>query len=211
MSDDDQRWPYAGMKAFAPPQSGERKFVDLDWGKPYLTSYYVTGFKLAADATVDAATEAVGHPDWYFYPAAFLYRHYIELSLKRLISHATMLIDGKAAQPHGHTLLELWKQLRPYLQQLAGNANPEPADSVEGVVREFHEIDKSGQEFRYETTIIKRKPIETKESLDKAPRRIDLKHLKETMDRVDGFFDGCYGWIDHMLETDRDMRRSWGP
>ncbi|MBV6516366.1 MAG: hypothetical protein HPKKFMNG_02032 [Planctomycetes bacterium] len=197
MSEQDSRWPQKGMKAFAPSGDWKRD-ADLDWGKPHVEYYYIDGFKEAGDAVVDAALATGHHTDKFLYPAAFLYRHFIELFLKELHVVASELINSKAEKPAGHFLLPLWQTLRPLIEASSPGQETDTLDFVESVIREFHEVDESGQEFRYSVTRLRDKTI--KESLDKAPRKIDLGNLKATMNRMDGFFNGCIDYMGDRLK-----------
>lgn len=199
MTDRELPWPKPGTKAFAPPPDGERKFVFLDW-PPYShdPSYYADAFKLGADAVVRAAEQGAEHPDRYFYTAGFLYRHFIELSLKQCIQIGSELHEDAQREPFGHNLQALWKDARRYIKLTWPEGPTEDLDAAEQIILEFDQVDHTNEEFRYPVT------RDGRASLANAPRHLDLNNLKSRMDEMSSFFMGAMLGMDHELEVKRD-------
>jgi hypothetical protein len=84
--------------------------------------------------------------------------------------------------------------MNPVLQQRL-SADREPLLAVERAVLEFHKIDATGQEFRYS------KLKSGKDSLSSVPKTIDLLVLRDVMDGVYNFLDGCGGQIDAAVDA----------
>lgn len=199
MPDRELPWPKPGTKAFAPPPDGERKFVFLDWPPRDLgPGYYATAYKIGADAVVAAAERDSGHPDMYFYTAGFLYRHFIELSLKECILIGSELHDNERKAAHGHDLDKLWRLVRQYLEKTWPDAPTEDCDAAGQIIMEFDQVDPTNEEFRYPVT------NRGSKSLEKAPRRLDLGNLKARMEELDSYFTGAIDGMAHQLDYRRD-------
>ena len=129
----------------------------------------VHGYRLAARLVIDRIRERSSEQSFLFYPAVFLYRHTIELMLKRLIltfdnpsvrritgegqradEYWALLTRGKKA----HSLKWLWEQVRSAAQAL-GDAIV-PPDRIQGInfyIQQINEIDPGSVSFRYTTEI----------------------------------------------------------
>jgi hypothetical protein len=90
--------------------------------------------------------------------AAFLFRHYLELSLKNIVLAGRFLTQEGQNAPHkdaipawGHKLSELWKLvLRDAKTKMqAGDWNNYDVEFVEKCIAEFDGIDPHGLAFRY--------------------------------------------------------------
>jgi hypothetical protein len=116
-------------------------------------------YKLAADALVERALSKHEAQEIH-YPIIFLYRHSLELYLKAMLKQPP-------ADHDLNTLIEL-------LQREAGKQVP---SWIEGRVRDFHEIDRQSDAFRYAT------------GPDCDELWVDLHRLKAVMDRLAAAFD----------------------
>jgi hypothetical protein len=93
----------------------------------YALSYYE-----AAQKVIDASLLEFKHwPDLAFFPAAFLYRHYLELKLKQIL----LCWDR---EPKGHDLEKLWVDVR----ELVGRfwPNSEELEAAEKCILSFHTL-----------------------------------------------------------------------
>ena len=189
---DEVRWPTKGDEAFV-PGTDRRTLVELDWFRALASDDAIaTGFKAAADRVVESLTtsDTPRHPDQFFFPVAYLYRHYIELSLKYIIRGGQELglvtIDSKELT--GHNLHVLWNKARAVLEALWPKAPRDDLVPVEQVILEFHKMDRTGQEFRYARS------RNGCRHLENAPKLVDLANMKDVMDRLSNFLEGCgYG------------------
>ena len=93
LDDFDIPWPRPGLTAFA-PSSNRSTAAYLKWFGMGTTKGYAEGFKMAIERIVStlATSGHYGHPDRFFYPVAFLARHYFELMLKHVIIRASALL-----------------------------------------------------------------------------------------------------------------------
>jgi len=165
----------------------------LEYAKYFTTDALLAeAFKKSADAILSQIeTGRISeHPDVYFFPVNYLYRHAIELYLKHLIQYGIQLNileeDGKLAGMMGnHELYPLWNKTRIVLEEVWPEGNKNDLKNVERLIQEFHEVDKSGQNFRYT------KDKNGNSTTEKLPERVDLKALRETCDGLFRFFDGC--------------------
>jgi len=87
--------------------------------------------------------------DLVAFPIAFLYRHYLELSLKALIMDAGCLLDRPQDPGHSHALLDLWRKLRPLLEEISPGESPGFLDRSEQLISEFETLDLGSYSFRY--------------------------------------------------------------
>ena len=132
--------------------------IDLAWSHDW--GGYILGYKEAADRLVVSITE--DHFDPLVYPIIFLYRQYLELSLKHLLK---LMRDLQKAQGEfiseetqasdkelfgGHDLVKLWKKVREAIEDLWSDHEDMAANvDIEARIREFSLIDHNSQSFRY--------------------------------------------------------------
>lgn len=148
------------------------------------THLYKHGYKLAADMLCRKALDEYPVHTLIF-PIVFLYRHYIELSLKEVVLDASRFITDVSPTDPKHDLGTLWENARGILPVVWPGAQPAQIDAVEACITEISEHDPRAMAFRY--------PLDTKgnphlEKLDS----IDLQNLMEVMDRIGNFLD-CLG------------------
>ena len=136
---------------------------------------------------VRRASENTEHPDKYFCPAAYLYRHYLELALKGIIQEGAKLTKVSVPRRllHKHDLQARWNKARTVIFSVWPDGDASQLNTTEAVVLDFHKADNSGQAFRY--TVDKK----DERHLSDLPRVITLDQLAETMDEVHRILDGC--------------------
>lgn len=160
------------------------------------------GFKDAADQIVSALTsgEIPGPPDRFFYPVAYLYRHFIELTLKDILRDAVKLgltqVDDCVMKRHN--LHRLWNPARAALATFWAGADRAPLDAAERIVLQFHHLDRSGQETRYATT------TDGAPHLTKAPAEVDFVNLREVVGRLCRFLKVCSYGLDGAVAAQDD-------
>ena len=150
------------------------------------------------------------HPDMYFFPIAYLYRHGIELFLKKLIRHGiqlqTLREDKKLKKTMvDHNLYPLWNKVRIVLEKVWPNGDKNDLKNVERLIQEFHNIDPSGQSLRYP------KDKTGKLTTEQLPASVDLKLLRNTCDGLFNFFEDCYDGLSEAIDGQNDMRHYYGP
>jgi hypothetical protein len=168
-----------------------------DWSR------YAVGYKNAADmiaarlVKLDRVTEAA------CLPALFLYRHYVELSLKGMLLDAGELLNQDELAPKDHSLTPLWLLLRRRIGKIQATNSEDWLDRAEVLIREFDQLDRSSFTFRY--------PV-NKSGVPNLPfsHKVDIKHFRDVMDELEMVMDGIGGWLDANVETKRDMEAEFG-
>ena len=117
------------------------------------------------------------------YPILFVYRHAIELAMKWIL---TMYGGYGANDIAHHDLWQLWKLCREVIDT-AGDGNGS-SDTVEPIIKEMHDLDKSALAFRY--------GIDKNNNPPKLPEGLyDLENIRDVMTGVGHFFDGTDGML----------------
>jgi hypothetical protein len=145
------------------------------------------GYKEAGDATVERALSPHAIKDALVFPIVFLYRQYIELSLKQSI--AAFGSDESAKQVwKTHNLIDLWNYYKEILVTFDIWSHKEADRSVELCIQEFSNVDPKSDAFRY--------PFDTKgQPLALSIGRLDLRVLRDTIRSLDGYFSGCFSYL----------------
>jgi hypothetical protein len=196
-------WPKKGSKLFV--DGGEyHEFSHFGWGSVDTQFYgYMEGYKKSADELIDLAVNSgdIKTLDTYIFPICFLYRQYLELAMKYIfIKYSGWDKDKKisAIKDVNHNLLRIWNKIKPIILEETTKEEKEDIEAVEDYISQFNIFDKSSFTFRYPIT----KELDgvlTKE------RRINLINLKERMDELYCFFDGCTGKLDEISEYKAEM------
>lgn len=109
---------------------------------------YADGYKRAADLLV-RHLETTYDVNTVVYPILFLYRQYIELSLKDMIRDGSFLNYRRARPPFVHELENLWKQARDIIKKHLSNIPAGDLDRIESLIGEFSKLDPTSAAFRY--------------------------------------------------------------
>lgn len=193
-------WPKPGDKLFdfARDSHNNACLSRPSWGK-YARSYY-EGARGLAEAVW--AEPHIVYLDSAIYPIAFLYRHYIELSLKWLIYLLRSLESNERSIPNNtHDVHTLWQESRRLLIQ---HFHPDEVPGLlgmDGCIDDLKQHDPTSFAFRYPTD---RQGNNQLHGL----QHINLRVLYETMRRVNTFLD-CMSHtveehLDFVLEQERD-------
>jgi hypothetical protein len=196
------------------PQKGDTLFKEIsrDLYTVYLDPYvslgplgdnwykYISGYKHAADILVDKIIDNTSIKELLSFPIIFLYRHFIELSLKSIIRDGYQLYDIQSDYRQIHSLEELWKDCRSIIKKIWPNGDDEPLDAAGNIINEFSKIDSSSYETRYP------EPKKTKEGKGKKDNiftmegisNINLKNMKELMEKMDNYL----GSIDEAISIE---------
>jgi hypothetical protein len=169
--------------------------VDLDWLELYRSPKDLIiseGFKEGADKIVDNLKNGknFGHPDKFFFPVAYLYRHAFELCLKCIIRNGIdcgIIKENKKVEDmlKGHNLHILWNKTRYVLEVRWPKGDKKTLTNAERVILKFHKLFPSGQECRYA------EDVEGNPHLENAPKLVDLVNLKTVASNLYNFLDGC--------------------
>ncbi len=163
-------------------------------------------FKESADKIINELelTENYKHPDMYFIPIAYLYRHALELKLKQLINMSLKLeliykSEKVLEALKNHSLAPLWHQVKLSLKKRWPTSPGDDLRAVERVILDFHSIDRSGQSLRYT------KKTNGESTLLSLPKAVDLRMLKDVFGRSYNLLDGCQMTFEHDWEVRCEM------
>jgi hypothetical protein len=202
-----------------PPRKGDHLFrgdlpdwpnnARLDIGSEGASLAYMKGYQRGAELLVQHVTEHHLDKNVLVYPIVFLYRHHLELALKRIIRRSPRLLNRELTQNEidhleRHRLNVLWDDLKPMFTEIfeaVGWNKPETAD-VEGVddyVRQLSAVDLDSFSFRYPHS------KKGERSLPEDLKHVNLRHFVELMSRIASYIDGIdtatsavEGWRDDM-------------
>jgi hypothetical protein len=144
-----------------------------------------TSYKGGADALAHAARKGDATLDCVILPIVFLYRQYLELSIKDLVETTRAIEEDSSGYPKHHNLKELWTEAKRLIKQHYGEDTPPEIDYIDPCIEEFHQHDPESFSFRY--------PTDKKGNVNlRGLNHINLRNLYETMDRIAAFLD-CIG------------------
>ncbi len=183
---------------------------DSDWQNNACLNYsdgwglYISGYKIAADSLVKKVIRTKRHQDSLVYPIVFLYRHYIELLLKKILLDGYRLLDKTQEVPTVHKLDYLWRECRAILLEIWPEEDTTALDSIETCIKNIMEIDPSSTGFRY--------PVDKndKPSLPELTH-INIRHLSttinDTISLLEGASCGIVEYLGYKMECEYEMNR----
>ena len=195
-------WPRPGDVVFRPDDDWWMNacldFRRADW------NLYATAYKDGADALVERTITARHQLDILVYPIAFLYRHYLELRLKQLISAGTELVQGKLPEkwPSGHNIDWLWGFCRKLLEEIFPEGEQADLDATEDCIRQFSAVDAGSMAFRYP------EDKEGKPYLDKLTK-VNVRNLAEVIERIARLLDSSSDVTSVYQDQQRDMESDY--
>ncbi len=192
-------WPEEYKKLFI--QKGDYyEFSHFGWGSEQVQFYgYIAGYKDSADLLIENAIDSknISVLDTVIFPVLFLYRQFIELSLKQSI----IILNGENKEDMSktigninHDLIEAWKKYSDIMSNSMSENELKTLKIVGKYIQEFHEIDKGSFNFRY--------PITKKmELVFGSEKRINLLHLKNIINEISNYFNGSLDYIHDQLQN----------
>lgn len=187
-------WPRKGDKAFTLSGSPADPALVAAFVLP-TSGGYAVGFKDAADMVVEAAARDDRNPDVLFFPVAYLYRHCLELTLKDILrisaeTGAIVVPELSLKRMLGrHDLRCLWERVREAIEAVWPEGERADVDSVESIILEYDNLDKSGQALRYPAD------KDGKPHLSTDLKCVSLHNLKKRMDGVFTVLEGVHAGI----------------
>jgi len=155
---------------------------------------YTFGYRLAAERLVKCAIEEKREGDFLAYPIVFLYRHHLELALKRIIYCVPRVLKRELTEREkkslgDHKLDALWNDLEPVFTKIceAVNWQPPEAEDLDGArsyLRQLSSVDPSSMNFRYWRS------KEGAPSLSGRLEALDIQHFSKMMSRLADFISG---------------------
>ena len=190
------------------PKKGDRLFrSDIDrWHNACLNfcpekhHLYALGYKRAGDLLIEHVLDKYINHDTLVYPIGFLYRQYIELQLKELISKGSLLLDEPKQFPKTHNIDKLWAQCRKILEKIFPEDNPNIFNATEECIHQFSEKDPTSEAFRY--------PIDKKgKKLLPGLTHINLKNFSDIMSKLSNLLDAADMGISYELDIKWEIER----
>jgi hypothetical protein len=194
---DEEHFDLDGMEKVFAADSDPLRGVWLKDGSTNLV-IIIDAYYDAAAALVDLAIEKGRMGESYFFPICYLYRQYIELSLKHLVALGNRINSEETAELRTHNLTDLWKRCRPVIQMVFPHDDQSQVAALERLLNEFQRIDPSSTAFRYEDEAQKLHDVHNLNN-------ISLANLAEVMRRVALLLNGCGAGFAEALSWKHDM------
>jgi HEPN domain-containing protein len=163
---------------------------------------YAAGYKEAGDLLVHQLEMRKGGQDTLVYPIVFLYRQYLELTIKDLIRDARELQKVYGDYPKTHELAALWDICQALLLQIFPREPNNVMKDVARLIGEFSAVDPQSMSFRYP------EDREGNPSLD-GIAQIDLFNLRDVIAKIATFLSGSGSLVYEYLQEDRAQQRSF--
>lgn len=191
----------------------DRAIVSTDQGEHFnlqwammnsrICPQHAQAFKEAADLILETSMLATRPNDLLLFPVLYLYRHCLELALKRLVlvgvRNGTFTLEEVNHKKKGelgkHYLDGLWERVRPFLAETFPNTKG--LNDADTVIAEFAELDNDGQSLRYDLD----KELQRQPFQERLPNRISMGILRDRMNTVFEYLDSCHGGVvDYLSE-----------
>ena len=169
---------------------------------------YARGFHIGGQILANYVSETRHDRDVLVFPIVFLYRHHIELMLKRLIVKSAKFTKKALSANETdvlakHRLDSLWNTLRPILKTAIPSL---PAKSLKGIysyIQQLRQVDAKGESFRYHVS------KEAKPNLANL-RHINVRILAEAMEWLSSSLEGIDCMLDDRIEVlDQKAREAY--
>lgn len=170
-------WPVPGYKLFD-WKGAPHDLARLDGDSYSKLAVQSHGYKWAADTLVEQAVDGGGNANFFVWPILFCYRHFVELSLKRLL-----WLYG-TPKWSDHRLDVLWKSLAARLDA-HGVPNDKTRRAVTNQIGQLSKFDPKSTTGRYPKHQ-SGKPI----ILD--IQWLDVERLEKGMDALEAYFSFLY-------------------
>lgn len=118
-------------------------------GGPYDLLDYGRGFFEGGSLIVAGARAMKAPVDIVVYPAAFAFRHGIELLLKHLVQRLLVFNEASVSYKRNHGIMDLFDLAAEQLAVARDVADPVEISLARDIIAAFNEIDPTGQVFRY--------------------------------------------------------------
>jgi hypothetical protein len=171
--------------------------------------FYSLGYLEGARQLVNHVLETYSDQDTLIFPIAYLYRHHVELLLKRLLVVTSSVVDRRltaAELKHlrKHRLDLLWSDIKQTLPASCRNAKfaPPTKEYMEGVdsyIEQLSSVDRESQSFRYPTS------TEGHSALSELTQ-INIRTFAEKMECLCDFLASVEGNIQLHLDFEAEMR-----
>lgn len=176
------------------PQGGGWSAADLS-GPTYL--HYIIGYRLAAMRLIERLPDEPGMQGMFLaFPAIFLSRHYLELSLKYGISLAEQLGDAAVPPKKTHGLEALWAR---FCRGCGLDASDEAVAAAQQCIEEFAAWDPHSSRFRYP---------DAAEKSEAELGWLNMNAFAATMGKLSSLIEAVFCQLQVELESQAEMA-SW--
>lgn len=206
MEPDEYLWPEPGHRFFEFTRTRPDAYT---WMQPSLSEYAYM-YRESAERLMDLACNAPGLLNVHAMPAVFLFRHFVELSLKDMTSVARALDDQPRGFPDTHGLARLWSELRTLLRRIGGEDTNDATmlfDVVEEMITELDRADPGSMAFRYPHG---REQAGRPPLLEDEYEYFDVRAFRDQARRLAHFIDGSSTQLDEWMGIKRDLDREYG-
>jgi hypothetical protein len=196
-------WPKLGSSIFTVRQNGHG-CACLNWAQGKLYGYE-EGYRRAANLLSEHIAATQTGMDCLVFPLAYLWRHGLELQLKKIIVNCARLRDAEVRAPKSHGLVLLWKLAKAEIVALDED-EPEGTDVVEHILQELEQLDPEATGFRYPEN------SRGRPNLTSPPQLLDIENFNEVLAGVHMFLSCVNAEIDQRLEWKYEMaaEEAWG-
>jgi len=151
-----------------------------------LADAHQEGFRRATEILLEYFLEdiesAANDRDTVVLPILFLFRHYLEIRFKEIITTGNQLLGSSSKLPSGHKLRSLWLKCLTVCEEIYGSEFPGDMKLIEECVNDLEKLDCTSQNFRY--------PLDLKGNVPFVQVVISLRILsdisKMVMDSLEG-------------------------
>lgn len=154
---------------------------------------YIQAYRESAHILFDRVDETGREQDFVVYPLGFLWRQYVELSLKHLTVEAARLVGRDRRWPHGHDLAYLWYELQPLLAEAVPDESERDVANVARVIIQLAELDERSNAFRYQADAQGRETL-------KEVGTLNLRRFNDAMRNVAAYLDSAGDVIGETLQ-----------
>lgn len=191
-------WPQKGDNLFAPGKdwwnNASLNYALDDWEQ------YIVGYLKAAKLLVNYIDANKINQDILVYPIVFLYRHYLELRIKKLILGCKILLDEDPKFKKYHKLKELWKDCKALIKRVEPQSEARDLEAIDEIIIQFSKVDPGSYSFRYPIT------KQDEKSLPEDLKYINLRNFSEIMERVSNFFEAGEMMVSVYLDNKQDLK-----
>lgn len=153
-------------------------------GGPYDLFDYGRGFFDGGHAAVKSAQNYEAPVDLIVYPAAFSYRHAIELYLKHLVLSLNVILKTGETFKKKHKMIDLWHEVIRLHDLTKGSLIEHNAINRAGeLIGYFDAFDPSGQVFRYPEDIKGNPHLASHKLINVEVLSDQMKELQSILDR----------------------------
>lgn len=156
---------------------------------------YADGYRLAAEQLVNEIKDTGYQINFLIYPVVYLYRQYVELTLKIATSQARVLAGEGSEFPTNHKISEIWIELKGRIKQCDYGIESKQLNEVDEIIVEFAKFDPESFAFRFPRSK-KNAP-----SVGAPLERINIQHFEGKIAVFSDFFDGLIGMQSDYLSS----------